>query len=371
MGRRREGEEPPWVQGRQGRGNTAGELQGGALDTPSSRSRVTVKPPEVGVPFAPTQFGDRIGGSSSGTSEWRKAMQADTPGRRARSRALETKNKALEAKVKALEAKAQAKEAKDKKRADRDRLVKEAREKAVSRLMAVPDEDFFRLANKFVHGRAEQLEKDMAICLRQTCQMNRRKDKPFLEKRVASFPSLMCCISFLELFSGLYAGRLKGIGLKGIKSYAKKFLKDSVYKDDELAILYEAFRHKVAHVTQPYGVFDTETAGWDSGLRERERRRITWEVIDTEPELPAIIIKEETGKKEKGDQGSVWEVPWDHLCTIGIHNLFGDIVASATGRKGYLQHLHEDPSARKKFANCIVQFFPPGPEEAEDASAST
>ena len=105
--------------------------------------------------------------------------------------------------------------------------------------------DLVKYAKKFLVDRIGVFRKDISICL--------KADKNY---RHAYMPALITCISLIELFSGLYTGKLSWIGLKGIIEYSEKFLDTSVYTYDRLAILYEMFRHKIAHLSQPYGVFN-------------------------------------------------------------------------------------------------------------------
>jgi hypothetical protein len=85
----------------------------------------------------------------------------------------------------------------------------------------------------------------------------------------------MSCISFADLLSGLYAGKLEGHALKELKNYASKFM-GAEYTADRVDVLYECFRHKVAHLAQPYAVFDTQSKPNTFG--GQGRRLITWTV---------------------------------------------------------------------------------------------
>jgi hypothetical protein len=85
----------------------------------------------------------------------------------------------------------------------------------------------------------ERFNKDIAICLRPH------------KKSHAYFPALITCIAFAELLSGLHAGDLKSDGLRKLKNHAADFMDSNIYDSDRLGILYEMFRHKVAHLSQP------------------------------------------------------------------------------------------------------------------------
>jgi hypothetical protein len=73
----------------------------------------------------------------------------------------------------------------------------------------------------------------------------------------ALFPALITSIAFLDLLSALHAGTLETHGLLQLKSYVAQFMKTANYRHIDL--LYEMFRHKVAHLAYPYIVFDTAT----------------------------------------------------------------------------------------------------------------
>jgi hypothetical protein len=60
-----------------------------------------------------------------------------------------------------------------------------------------------------------------------------------------------------------------------------------MYNQDHLDILYEAIRHKVAHIAHPYAVFDTSTKPKVFG--SSPKRRIAWTVYASKRK-PAIQI---------------------------------------------------------------------------------
>lgn len=88
-------------------------------------------------------------------------------------------------------------------------------------------------------------------------------------------PGLMATISLLELLSSLYAGKVKDVGLSGILKYAHAFLDGNQYTDDRIAVLYELFRHKIAHLGHPYGVFDSHDVTQSCILQKNSRRWIS------------------------------------------------------------------------------------------------
>jgi len=128
-----------------------------------------------------------------------------------------------------------------------------------------------------------------------------------------------------------------------------------VYSSDRLAVLYEAFRHKIAHVTQPYGVFDTHSVRSNTHpLKNEPQRLVTWRVNATNRHPPIDIVSE---------NGSLtisppWPVSYSHRCIVSIYRLKVDIPRSALKAGGYLETVEVDLSAQQNFCKCILEFFP-------------
>ena len=118
------------------------------------------------------------------------------------------------------------------------------------------DKDLTVFARTFFRERVASFRKDVAICL--TADSNRHH---------AYFPGLITCIGFVDLLSGLHAGRLEGHGLQELKLYASRFLNATNYSSLNLEVLYLAFRHKLAHLSFPYAVFDIPAAWLRSIVR--------------------------------------------------------------------------------------------------------
>jgi hypothetical protein len=113
------------------------------------------------------------------------------------------------------------------------------------------DKEVVQFARAFLANRVGTFRKDIQICL-----------TPDKNKTHAYFPALITCIGFADFLSGLHAGRLEGHSLPELKAYAKKFMSPVTYEDFTLEILYEMFRHKLAHFAHLYSVFDTSTAAF-------------------------------------------------------------------------------------------------------------
>jgi hypothetical protein len=204
------------------------------------------------------------------------------------------------------------------------------------------DNELLKFAKHFMHEQVDGFRKDIDICL----TMDRRR-------RHAYFPALIRCISFADFLGGLYAGNIDGHGLFDLQEYAKKFMDRAEYDELRLAILYEGFRHKIAHLSDPYPVFDTATKPKKFGGRQL---RITWTVYAGRRAHPIKLIRYPSPiflKKRK----TPWPVSYDHRIEISLRCFANDIVRSIYGRSGYVQHLRSDLPARKNFEKAMQTFF--------------
>ena len=200
----------------------------------------------------------------------------------------------------------------------------------------------YSYAKEFVERRITTFRKDLSICL--------RADE---KGQHAYMPGLMTCISLLELLSGLFIGKLRGIGLRGILHYSNQFMDSNTYTDERISILYEMFRHKIAHLTQPYGIFDTHSVAQNHILRRYPQRRITWQV-NASNRHPAVDIQPRQGTLRNDPP---WPVNYTHRCVISLHRLKIDVPRSATGISGYLAHLKTNMQVQANFAKCMAQFY--------------
>jgi hypothetical protein len=206
------------------------------------------------------------------------------------------------------------------------------------------DRALAKFAKSFLRDRLSAFRKDVGICLTRSS----RRDHAY-------FPALITCISFADFLSGLHAGKLDGHGLKELRAYAAKFLDNAKYDPYRIGVLYECLRHKVAHLGQPYIVFDTATK---PKTLSGQRRRITWTVYASKRKPPIELIdypKPLFMKKTK----TPWRVSYDCRIQISVRSLAADIGKSIYGPKGYLGYLQTDKSARERFAKCMVHYFPP------------
>lgn len=202
------------------------------------------------------------------------------------------------------------------------------------------EEDVENFARAFLGEHVERFNKDIAICLREDENGSH-----------AYFPALITCIAFAELLSGLHVGDLKSDGLRKLKAYATDFMDSAIYDSDRLEILYEMFRHKVAHLAQPYAVFDTSTR---PAFQGQPKRLITWTVEESGAK-PAIEIVPEKSRQQISTAVTPWPVYYDHRAIIRIESLASDIRQSVPS---YLRRLQTDKLACDRFRQCMKDFFP-------------
>jgi hypothetical protein len=202
------------------------------------------------------------------------------------------------------------------------------------------DTDVVQFAKAFLDGHVERFRKDIAICLTRDAG-----------KSHAYFPALITCIAFADLLSGLYAGKLDGHGLEELKNYVSQFMNAADYDSDRMDVLYECFRHKVAHLAQPYVVFDTHSK---PKFRGQQRRLIAWTVLASRRKPPIEIVPVNPPKQIL-KAVTPRPVFYDHRVFVSVRSLASDIVKSTPE---YLEHLRTDNAARRRFSDCMTIYFP-------------
>jgi hypothetical protein len=196
-------------------------------------------------------------------------------------------------------------------------------------------------AKGFLDGHIKDFRKDLRVCMRADAEGNH-----------AYFPALITCVGFFELLSGLHAGKLEWHGLPELEAYIQKFVRK---KNDyqHIDILYNMFRHKIAHIRQPYLVFDTAKK---SKLKP-PRRRITWTVGIFAKKKAIELIDHEERKLIKSL--TPWEVTYDARMKVSLTALRDDAIQSIRGPRGYFDFVCNDTEAQERFANCIKEYAPP------------
>ena len=206
------------------------------------------------------------------------------------------------------------------------------------------DKELVSFARKFFQDRVGSFRKDIAICL-----------KADATRSHAYFPALITCIGFVDFLSGLYAGKLEGHGLSDLKKYAKQFMNATKYDDLRLEILYLAFRHKLAHLSFPFIVFNTSTK---KEYTDHKQRLVTWS-IHASKRNPPIELIDFASPKFMQKTLRPWPVQYNCRAVVSVRSFQSDIVKSIYGKAGYLQHIRADAIARERFAKCMKAIFPP------------
>jgi len=213
-------------------------------------------------------------------------------------------------------------------------------------LSFVSDTDVVRFAKALLDNRVETFNKDIAICL-----------KADRDGSHAYFPALITCIAFADFLSGLNAGTLTDQKLPQLKAYVWQFIDNTrtVYTADCLDVLYECFRHKLAHLALPYAVFDTTTKSSKPSqtFYGQAQRLITWTVHARGPRPPIQIVG--VGRTQILKTPTPWPVFYDHRAIVSVSGLKSDIIKSIPK---YLRYLETNHSARNHFKDCMQIYFP-------------
>jgi hypothetical protein len=191
-------------------------------------------------------------------------------------------------------------------------------------------------ARKFVEGRLQGFRKDIAICLTDT----------WLDDKLthAYFPALGSCCGTIEYLSGLYEGRLQDLGFQHWWTFAQKYL-DAAYDNDRMRVLYQAFRHSIAHRGIASGI-------WLDPHNNALGRRTTWEISESNV-APAINVVARPGGKLVSDPP--WETPYTHRVYIHVGRLAEDIVDAASR---YVVDLIASEPMLVKFYQCMEELYP-------------
>ncbi len=203
-------------------------------------------------------------------------------------------------------------------------------------------------AQDFLTGRINHLRKDVGVCLASN-----------EDQKHAYFPAFMSCIAFLDLLSGLHKGTIRNQGLPELDKYVKTFMDPAnvYYAPWQLAIVYEAFRHKLAHLGHPYVVFDTSTMKQTTLSRFGvPQMRLAWTVCKRRRSYMPIEIRRHVDILRKTK--TPWTVPYDHRIFISIEHIRVDAIKSITRPSGYLAHLKSDRMAKRRFARCMKIYYP-------------
>jgi len=206
------------------------------------------------------------------------------------------------------------------------------------------DREKVAFAKEFLRKRTSAFKKDIEICL-----------TPNNSGSHAYFPALITCISFMDFLSGLYAGTMRKHGFEHFLSFATAFMDSSKYRNEDMEILYEGFRHKIAHLGHPYFVFDTDTSTKLNG--KRRRRLVTWTVYAARRAQPLEVVHYQTIQTPKKSI-SPWPVYFDSRLCISVRSFATDIAQTLRGPRGFIERLQGDASLRAKFTECMRALYP-------------
>lgn len=203
--------------------------------------------------------------------------------------------------------------------------------------------DVVRFAKMFIRRRIIGFRKDIDICL----TANAKRSHAYM-------PGLMTCLSFMDLLSGLYSGKVDRHNHVHFLGYAKAFLiPTGRYDEDTLKILYIGFRHKIAHLSHPYFVFDTSRDSRIGG----PRKRITWTIGAAHRKPPIELIPYPTRRLMR-QQPTPRKVYYDYRIKISVRSLARDAIKTVRGPNGYLKRLETSPKLRAHFRKCMSEFYP-------------
>ena len=193
-------------------------------------------------------------------------------------------------------------------------------------------------AARFIDGRLEGFEKDMKICLT-PMRLESSKDPTH-----AYLPALAACCGLLEYLTGLYRGRLLGNGWKQIAEFAGHYLPQPDYDDEAVRILFEVFRHPIAHRGIASGIWVDRNNGPEKG------RRVTWQV-SADAKRPACEVLPHKGQLTRDPP---WPCSYTHRGHIHLRSMWVDIRSAA---KRYAEDV-ADPQLQTRFVACMKQLYP-------------
>lgn len=202
-------------------------------------------------------------------------------------------------------------------------------------------------AQEFLRHRIRGHRKDVAICLRghQTPRDNKLTH--------AYFPALMITIGFADLLAGLHAGTIENHGRRDLQRYFDHFMDRLLYPEDAIDVLYEGFRHKIAHLGHPYAVFDTKS----KPKVFPSRKRYAWTVYASARPRPLALI--DYGAPQQAQKHPLpWPVSFDARIQVSVRSLSKDLAASVFKHKGYFRRLQSDPVSLARFMACMEEFYP-------------
>jgi hypothetical protein len=199
--------------------------------------------------------------------------------------------------------------------------------------------DRAQFATRFIRGRLSGFEKDMRICLTPARSSSSSRITH------AYFPALGACYGMLEYLTALHRGNIMGIGWQQVADWARDFLPQPDYDRETIRILFDAFRHPVAHRGIASGVWV------DRNYRHGQGRRLTWKVL-ADAKRPACQVVAESGQLRRDPP---WPCSYTHRVHIHLRAFQVDIRDAA---KSYADALATNGSLLLNFESCMRQLYP-------------
>jgi hypothetical protein len=195
-------------------------------------------------------------------------------------------------------------------------------------------------ASNFVEGRLAGYEKDMRICLTPV----QSEDGSGLTH--AYLPALAASCGLLEYMTALYRGNTRGIGWQQLADVADRYLPQPDFNRETVRVLFEAFRHPVAHRGIASGVWVDPIRG--AGMA---RRRLTWKV-SAAARHPSCEVIAEVGRLDKDPP---WPCAYTHRMHVHLHGLWIDIRNAA---RMYTTEIRNNVELQANFNACMRQLYP-------------
>ncbi len=196
-------------------------------------------------------------------------------------------------------------------------------------------------ARAFVLARVEGFKKDLEICLRPMPSRTRKGNTH------AYFPALAACFGLMEYLTALGRGNVSGVGWRQIADWAASYLPPDQYTGNNVRVLFDAFRHSVAHRGIASGVWVDQNRGPTQGYR------LTW-FITASGSRPAFSINPKPGVLTKDPP---WPTPYTHRVTIHLKALAKDLMSAATK---YADDLEQNEAMQARFFRCMERLYPRG-----------
>jgi hypothetical protein len=199
--------------------------------------------------------------------------------------------------------------------------------------------DMTLFAQAFIRKRTWSLSKDIEICLTGTSSGVGGSTTH------AYFPALATCCAFLEYMTGLHRGKLGGIGWDSVEKWTAAYLNAQHYNKDIVRVLFDGFRHSVAHRGIATGIWV------DRHRSVAPARKITWKLTELS-ERPSCQLLVDNGVLLKDPP---WPSPHTHRMHIHLRSLAEDLAA---GAEAYAVAVETNPELQANFTKAMQALYP-------------